>query len=77
MFDETRAILVYLQFAQEHKYWAEAFNALHDDWVDVGEKYLAPCLDINMWSFTTMVEKILALSYYLFISLHRYTKNTN
>jgi hypothetical protein len=47
MFEETRD-LVYLQFAQECKYWAEAFNVVYDDCLDVGEKYLAPSSDIDM-----------------------------
>lgn len=41
MLEETRD-LVYLQFAEECKYWAETFNIVYEGCINVGKKYLKP-----------------------------------
>jgi hypothetical protein len=41
MFNETRD-LVYVQFAEECKYWAETFNIVYEGCIDVARKYLKP-----------------------------------
>jgi hypothetical protein len=47
VFEEMRD-LDYLQFAQECKYWAKAFNVVYDDCADAGENYLKPSVDNKM-----------------------------